>query len=179
MSEMLYWILSNPAFVLFALALLMVWVRLWGRGQIHETALRVDIALAYILLLAVGVNGLYNFVMHAFFGDAIAAFIGWPQSPFQMEVAMANLAFGILGVLCFRANFGFRLATVIGLTAFMWGAAVNHIYDFMVRGNPMPGNIGTVLLMDILIPLTLIMLIWVYHDRSKGHVLNQDKFIDA
>ncbi len=174
----LYWILSNPALNLYILAALIVGLRLWGRGQTQNHVLAVDIALAYFLLLAVGVNGIYNFIMHAFFGDMIAAYIGWPQSPFQMEVAMANLSLGVLGLFAFRANFGFRLATIIATSCFFLGAAGAHLYDLLVAHNTMSGNIGTVLFSDILIPVTLIVLLAMNHSLSKEHALHQDKFID-
>jgi hypothetical protein len=174
----LYWIISNPALNLYILAALLVGIRLWGRGQAQNRALAADITLAYFLLLVVGFNGLYNFFMHAFFGDMIAAYIGWAQSPFQFEVAMANLALGVLGILAFRANFGFRLATVIATSVFMLGAAGGHIYNLVVTQNIMPGNIGTVLFTDILIPVTLIFLLWRNHTLSRGHALGADRYID-
>lgn len=174
----LYWIISNPALNFYILAALIIGIRLWGRGQAQNRALAVDIALAYFLLLAVGFNGIYNFVMHAFFGDMIAAYIGWAQSPFQIEVAMANLGLGLLGLLAFRANFGFRLATVIATSCFLLGAAGMHIYDIFVQQNFLPGNAGTVLFSDILIPVTLIILLWKNHQLGHEHALQQDKYID-
>ncbi len=174
----LYWIISNPALNLYILAVLIVGLRLWGRGQAQNRALVIDISLAYILLLAVGFNGIYNFIMHAFFGDMIAAYIGWPQSPFQIEVAMANLGLGVLGLLAFRANFGFRLATVIATSCFLLGAAGVHIYDIFVQQNFLPGNAGSILFTDILIPASLIALLTMNHKLGKEHALQQDKFID-
>lgn len=63
----------------------------------------VDILLFYLLLINVGFTGLFAFYGHTFLADQVAASIGWAKgSPFQLEVAMTNLAFGILGVLCIR-----------------------------------------------------------------------------
>lgn len=177
MSEAIYWVLSNPALILYILAMLIVFFRMWGRGELDNPRVRNDLILAYFLLITVGVNGIYNFFMHAFFGANIAAFIGWPQSPFQMEVAMANLALGVLGILAFRANFGFRLATVIGLSCFMLGAAVTHVLSYMSIGNTQPGNTGSVFFTDILIPLTLIVLTARQHRLTRAHVLGQDKMV--
>ena len=57
----------------------------------------------------------------------VAASIGWPAgNPFQYEVAVANLAFGVLGLLCLRFRDGFWTATAIGWSVFMLGAAAVH-----------------------------------------------------
>lgn len=178
MQALIYWTLSNPAFILYILALLAIVIRLWGRQEVHDSKPRVDIALAYMLLIPVGFNGLYNFVMHAFFGNTLAAFIGWPQSPFQVEVAIANLSFGLLGCLCFRADYGFRLATVIGVSVFLLGAAANHVFNYLMQMNAMPGNVGTVLFTDILIPVTLLILTLRYRSIMHAHALHKDHYID-
>lgn len=75
-----------------------------------------SIFLLYMIFFSIGLGGLYAFMGHAFLADEVAREIGWPTgSPFQFEVAIANLAFGILGVLCvkIRGNFlgccGYRI----------------------------------------------------------------------
>ncbi len=46
----------------------------------------------------------------------VAASIGWPAgSPFQFEVGIANLSFGILGILCLKFMDNFWTATVIAV----------------------------------------------------------------
>lgn len=178
MQQILYWTISNPAFVLYIIALLAIIIRVWGRQQTGEARPRVDISLAYMLLIVVGFNGLYNFIMHAFYGSTIAAFIGWAQSPFQAEVAVANLAFGILGCLAFRSDYGFRLATVIGISIYQLGAAFIHISDYYLHMNTMPGNVGSVLLTDLLIPFTLITLLYRHRKLMHVHALKKDHYID-
>lgn len=48
-----------------------------------------------------GLGGLSGFAMHIAFGQFIAEQIDWPNSPFQNEVAFANLTIGILGLSSF------------------------------------------------------------------------------
>jgi len=38
--------------------------------------------------------------MHVFYGDMAAKFIGWEQSPFQLEVGFASLGFAVVGLMC-------------------------------------------------------------------------------
>ena len=51
--------------------------------------------LAWILLLPIGVTGLWAGVSHVFFPAVAAAHIGWQTSPFQFEVGMADFAIGV------------------------------------------------------------------------------------
>jgi hypothetical protein len=123
----------------------------------------VDICLLYLLLVHVGLTGLWAFFGHAFLSDQVAASIGWAAgSPFQLEIAMTNLAFGILGVLCMIFKDGFWLATGIGYSVFLFGAAFVHIREMVVAGNYAINNAGpTLYIGDIAIPLLICVLLAV------------------
>ena len=111
----------------------------------------------WVALLAVGLTGIYTFVVHAFFPAISAANIGWAMSPFQYEVAIADLTVGILGIFAFHASRGFRMATVIAATVWMWGDAYGHIHQMISNHNFAPGNAGSWFWMDVVIPIILIM----------------------
>ena len=121
----------------------------------------VETILFYILFINVGLSGLLAFYGHAFMADKVAASIGWaPGSPFQFEVAVANLAFGVLGVLCIRFRDGFWLATGIGYATFLFGAAYGHIREIITAGNYAVNNAGPILYIgDIGMPLLILILL--------------------
>ena len=123
-----------------------------------------EILLSYMLPLIIGLGGLMAFYGHAFLSDKIAASIGWPSgSPFQLEVAVTNLAFGVLGILCIWFRKGFWLATGLGVSIFYFGAAVIHIRDIVISGNAAVNNSGFVLWFnDIALPLFILILLSVY-----------------
>src|SRR5919106_1427175 len=54
-----------------------------------STALVVEALFAYFLLFSIGFSFFYNFIIHTFFGEMAARFIGWEDSPFQTEVGFA------------------------------------------------------------------------------------------
>ncbi len=94
----------------------------------------------------------------------IAAFTGWPAgNPFQREVAFANLALGVLGVLCLWFRGGFWLTMAIGISVFMLGAAFGHVKEIRATENRSPGNAGPILSTDILTPLVLLTLMVLYN----------------
>ncbi len=113
----------------------------------------VETLFAYYLFFSLGVANLYNFVMHVFFGDLTAQFIGWAPSPFQTEVGFASLGFAVVAFLACRGSFGLRLAAVLAPACFLLGAAVGHLDQMLRAGNFSPGNAGTVFYTDLLIPI--------------------------
>jgi hypothetical protein len=85
-----------------------------------------------------------------------------PGSPFQFEVAIANLMLGVLGFMCLWFEADVWLVTIISTTIFGWGAAYGHIRDIMLNHNYAPGNAGLPLYVDIILPVVLIVLLIAY-----------------
>ncbi len=129
----------------------------------------IELLLLYLLVFCAGACCLFCFAGHLFHADSVAESIGWaPGSPFQYEVAIANLAFAVLGILCiwFRGNFW--TATIIGITVFLWGAAVGHFREAFLNNNFNPGNFGMVLwLNDIAVPLVMVGLLIALYVTNK------------
>lgn len=102
---------------------------------------RVEIPLVMLFGLGVAGSGIASFFGHYFISDIVARSIGWPTgSPFQLEMAFANLALGILGLIAAGRRDGFREATVIAVTVLGVGASVVHFQDVLATGNLAPGN---------------------------------------
>ena len=122
-----------------------------------------EIFLVWFLFIMVGIGCVWAFMGHVFMSPFVAASIGWPAgNPFQLEVGVANLSFGVLGLLCIKIRDNFLLATVIAASIFMLGAGYIHITNIMQTGNLAPGNAGYALFIDILIPIILIILLILY-----------------
>ncbi|MES2504204.1 MAG: DUF6790 family protein [Myxococcota bacterium] len=150
-TEIISFILSNIPLVCLMLALI---ISAFQIGFQHRSK---AVLLAWLLLLPVGVAGLWAFIFHAFFPSITDNMIGWAYSPFEFEVAMANLGMSALGVLGFRSSLGFQKAGVLFTAIFLWGAAVGHIYQMVSHHNFDPGNAGAIFWTDILIPIVLIV----------------------
>lgn len=147
-----------------ALAVLFTWLR---RGQPSNCF--ADQLLGWLLLLSLGLQGVYTFVIHVFFPAWSAEHIGWAVSPFQYEVGIADLTVGVLGILAFWGNFSFRLAASIAGIVWYWGDAIGHVRQMIVAHNYAPGNAGTWFWTDVLVPLLLVVcLITVWKERNKA-----------
>jgi len=133
MRDAVAFILGNFTLTFFVLGLLASAIALWQARQPRTAAVVVEALFSYFLLFSIGVSSLYNFVLHVFFGKLAAAFIGWEDSPFQLEVGFASLGFAVLGLLAFRGSLDMRLAAIVGPACFLWGAAGGYVYQMIPR----------------------------------------------
>lgn len=123
----------------------------------------VEILLLYLLAMNIGGGCLLAWYGHTFMADEIARKIGWqPGSPFQFEVAVADLSWGVCGVLCIWLRRSFWTATGIGSAVFLLGCAYGHIRQIMEEGNMAVYNAGPVLWIgDIGVPLVILILLLI------------------
>jgi hypothetical protein len=126
-----------------------------------------EAAIAFYCLFGIGFTFLYNFVMHVFFGDMAAAFIGWENSPFQAEVGWASLGFAVVGFLAYKGGFEMRLAAVVGPACFLLGAAIGHIYQMVTAHNFAPGNAGVIFWTDVAVPILGGVLLWTRYGERR------------
>lgn len=159
--------ISNPALSIFNLGILFAIVVLLFKQKPLGEGTVVEVLFSYYLLFSIGINYLVNFILHVFFGKMIASFIGWADSPFQLEVGFASLGFAVVGFFAFRGSFGMRAAAVIGPAFFLLGAAGGHIYQMVKSGNFAPGNAGTVFWMDLILPVVGFVLLYLSHKSNK------------
>lgn len=157
--------------VFLVVALIGAAVQIFRNRQGMTPALGSEIVLTWFFAVEVGLGGLWAFMGHTLFADQVAASIGWPAgNPFQQEVGLTNLAFGVLGLLSVRMPRPFQLATIIGYAIFMIGAGIGHLYQAAAFGNLSPNNTGTVLSFDLAIPVLLFVL---YLLSGRGSTLGR------
>ena len=90
-----------------------------------------------------------------------ARFIGWADSPFQLEVGFASLGFAAVGLLAFRAASISGSPQWSGRRCSFSGAAAGHLHQMITAGNFAPGNAGVIFYTDVLIPLIGFALLWL------------------
>ncbi len=147
-------LLTNLPAVLLVLALILGAVTRGG----SSTAERF---LSWILLLPIGLTGVWAGIFHIFFAQRAASYIGWETSPFQFEVGMADLAIGFTACVAFHASRGFKAAAITAASVFLLGDAAGHIREMVIAGNFQPGNAGVPFYTDVLCPVLAIALLIV------------------
>lgn len=161
MRDVIVFVLGNFTLTFFVLGLLASAIALWRTHRPRSSAIVIEALFSYFLLFSIGLANLYNFVLHVFFGKMTAGFIGWADSPFQLEVGFASLGFAVLGLLAFKGSFDMRLAAVVGPACFLWGAAGGHVYQMITAHNFAPGNAGVIFYSDILVPVMGFIFLWL------------------
>lgn len=145
------------------IALIGATVKVFTKRGKKKASYVLKIYLLWLIAWNIGVGGIIGFAAHTFAADNTALYIGWlPGNPFQFEIAVANLAMGVLGLMCIWLSEEFWLATIISTTVFFWGAAYGHIRDMMINYNYAPGNAGIPLYMDLIAPSVFIILFIFY-----------------
>ena len=152
-AETIGFLLRNLPAVLLVIALVIATARGRHSGSAAERYL------AWILLLPIGVTGLWAGVAHVFFPATAATHIGWQVSPFQFEVGMADLAIGVTACLAFWRDLGFKAAAVCAASTFLLGDAIGHVRQMVSMGNFAPGNAGVPFYTDVICPVLAIALL--------------------
>jgi hypothetical protein len=164
MAETIAFVLRNLPVFLFVAALVFAWLSRSG-GTI------ADRLLAWILLLPIGVSGLWAAMFHLVFPEMAAADIGWEPSPFQFEVGMADLAMGATACVSFWRSLDFKAAVVMVNAIFLLGDAIGHVRQMIVADNFAPGNAGVPFFGDLIFPaLSIILLIIVQRSESAPRI---------
>ena len=144
--------------VIIVIGLVAATVHLYASHKPRTADRALELYLLYTLLLGVGFGGLFGAMGHLLLADRVADSLGWATgSPFQTEVGLFDLAFGVLGICCIWIRGQWWVATAIGWSIFAVGAGVVHIRDLVEKGNN-GLNAGSVL-PDLLIPALLIALL--------------------
>jgi len=118
----------------------------------------LDLYLLYTLVVGVGAGYLFAGLSHLLFADRIAEQLGWATgSPFQIEVGLYDVAFGVLGICCIWFRDQWWYATALGMSVFAGGAAINHVRDLVAQGDSSALNSASVLA-DLLVPAILVVL---------------------
>ena len=151
MSAAIRFVLHNLPIILLGIAFIMA--VLSRRGMFAERLL------GWILLLPIGVTGLWAAIFHIFLPSIAAADIGWHPSPFQFEVGIADLAFGLTACAAFWRGLEFKAAAVMASSIALLGDAIGHVRHMLIAHNFAPGNAGIPFYMDIVCPLLAILLL--------------------
>lgn len=109
------------------------------------------------LVCAVGCGASWVGISFLIAPDYMAETIGFATgSPFQFEIAFANLGFAVSGIaLAFRQS-NARLIFGIGYGIFLWGATIGHLHEWFNHDNHRAGNTGGILIYDIAIPAVIV-----------------------
>lgn len=109
-------------------------------------------------VVALGCGSLWMTITFLTVPDVMATAIGFDRTPFQFEIAFANLGLAVMGFRAVSATARERITIGLGAGMFLWGALIGHVYQWFANGDHAPGNTGGVLVYDLLFPAVMIIL---------------------
>lgn len=86
MGDAIRFVLGNFTLTFLLIGLIASLVSLLRTPKPLTLPIVIEALFFYFLMFSIGFGFLYNFVLHTFFGEMAARFIGWSDSPFQAEV---------------------------------------------------------------------------------------------
>jgi hypothetical protein len=158
-----------PFLFFAAIALIGAAIHAHRQPRPRNAARTLEIFLIWWMVVAVGVAAIFGAMFHFFDGPDTAREIGYTNGDggFQTEVGFADLAIGVLGILCARFRDGFLLAAVIAVSICYLGDAYGHLHQAAIHDNHAPDNTGLVLWADFIAPLVAIGL-YAANRRTQG-----------
>lgn len=126
--------------------------------------------LCYFLIINVGIQGFIPGLLMLFQGKMVAQYLGWAWSPFSTELSYALMCFGILGLLChWKRSYDFWFATALSYGLFLLLTFFNHAHLIIKsRDHVYKGHISPLIYLDLLTPVTLAVLFWMYKKKKKS-----------
>jgi hypothetical protein len=167
MAQLIRFLLENFTLTFLVIGLAASGISLLRTRRPWTPAAVIEALFSYFLLFSIALAFFYSFLLHVFFGEVTARFIGWPDSPFQTEVGFASLGFAVVGLLAFRGSFDIRTAAVVGPACFLLGAAGTHVVEMVRSDNFAPGNAGVIFYTDLIVPLIGFALLWLQHKYPR------------
>lgn len=134
----------------------------WLPAKERTKARIIELLLLYQIVFSLGLTSLFAFIGFVAIPDYIADFTGWPECPFEIELANVNLAFGVLGIMSIWLRGHFWTATVLGFSIWIFADGIHHIVEAFLNHNHTDGNIGVPLITDLVVPVILVILLRLY-----------------
>jgi len=151
--------------LLMAAAPIVLYMIALGLGSlgVHQPfgSIALPPTLQWMLTLGLGVPSLWAAVGHGLNSERVAKSIGWQTSPFQKEIAGANLGIGLGAIAASTGGPSAAWTMFFMAAACLWSAAAVHVIDMRQRKNFAINNAGPIFWWDIITPITiLLLLLW-------------------
>lgn len=166
--EIISFVLGNVEIPLLVVAIVVTIVKLRRASARHEVMTVTYTLWGEVLFYCVGLGFVYIWYFHAYLEQFTAPLIGWKPSPFEWELAWAELGLAVIALLSLWRGFEMRLAATLVFAIFSFGAAAQHIQQILALHNYSQGNAGLILWFgDIALPIVVLFLAFVSRDAYE------------
>ena len=167
MADLIAFLMENFTLTFLVLGALFSLVGIFRASRPLSAPVVFEKIFFWFLFFSIGCTYVYNGIFHVAAPDLAAKFIGWANSPFQIELGFASIGFGVVGLIAPWKSIHMRFAAIAPVACFLWGAAGVHVQGMIADGNFAPGNAGIIFWTDILVPLAGLCLLWLQNRYEK------------
>lgn len=154
-------VLSNIPLIMFIAALAAAFLT---KGQFSTP----ERYLSWLLLLSIGVEGIWGGVFHVFFPSVASGQIGWSSSPFEYEIGVSDVAMGVAAVVSFWRSLSFKSGVIVYTVLAYFGMVIGHLIQAFGHGDYSSDNFGILLVITILHVILLPWLLWLSWKARKA-----------
>jgi hypothetical protein len=159
-SENILYFAINYINIWSPILVLLVGLLSWRTYRQSGSQAVLEKMLGWYLFFTVGLLSLHDVIMDFYYPEFSAHVKGIAASAFQYDVGSADLIFVALGFAgAFTKNYGFRCATVIGYSIWLWSETLKHIYLVTVLHTTSPYYTGATAYIDAVLPILGIILV--------------------
>lgn len=131
---------------------------------------RVEYILLYYIFIGIGVQGIASGISQTFYSSSVTQYVNWPFSPFILELGLANISYGILGILSPWMNRGWQNATAFGYALFLFFTGMRHVIEIL-ETSVNAGNSGPFMYVDNI--LCYIFFVLLFLSTKKRRLSNE------
>lgn len=125
-----------------------------------------ELLIQYSLFFNIGCFFLLGFMGHILYGQEIANILEWQFSPFQYELAFAELAIATLGFMGTLYRKEFWLATITVAVIWLTGASITQLYYKV-------WEFSFIIYWNIFIVFWLIFLYSIYNEQPTKYITKE------
>ena len=141
----------------------------WGAYRRGGGQAVTEKMLSWYFFFCMGLLSLQNFIMDIFYPEQLAKDAGLATSAFQYDIGTGDLVFIILGLVgAMTKNYGFRTASLVGYTIWLWSESLKHIYLANVLHTNTAFFNGPTVYIDVGLPILGIILLLASRKQTFG-----------
>jgi hypothetical protein len=155
---------TSVPFILFIIAVIVALGMIF-RGKEKNRSKRhvVETFLRSFLFFIYGIGGLIGFISLIFMPERTIHLIGWTSgSPFQFEMGIFHLAYGVIGIMTLFYKEVFWFASVVMMTIIGWGFGIGLAMNLHQQDTYMPSLIRGYMWSDFIYP-AIILILFIAH----------------
>lgn len=121
----------------------------------------------WLFIFPLGTQAVLDFLTYGFLPQTMAEQFGWAPSPFEMQVAFANLGLGAASFYAAFAKRPARIAVALAVACYLVGSGLSLVNNILDGDDLAAGVAGAILLQNFLTPVAVLILLFLRPESEE------------